>query len=398
MPRYHKLGQLPKKHHIQFRKPDGGLYAEELFSTIGFSGPMATMYHINLPTEVSSWEDKGSIKIQYLEDEPLRHRHFVTGKMKPHGDAVSGRIPLLGNNDLEWNQALVAEQMKTFFKNADGDEMLFIHDGEGELQTNFGTIDFRPGDYLVIPRGTIYRLEFKNLPVRMLAVVSYGPIDIPRRYRNEFGQLLEHAPYKERDIRPPDRLVTIDERKPHQVLIRARHRLTLYTYPYHPFDLIGWDGYVFPYAFSIHDFQPITGAIHMPPPIHQTFQGNGFVVCSFCPRMLDYHPDAIPVPYNHSNVDSDEVLYYCNDKFGSRRGIQEGSITLHPLGIPHGPQPGAVEASLGAKRTEELAVMVDTFHPFKLTKQAMEIEDGSYWESWRTKVDAAPGTSHMTGD
>ncbi len=398
MPRYHKLGQLPRKHHIQFRKPDGGLYAEELFSTIGFSGPMSTMYHIHLPTEVSSWEDRGSVKIEYLADEPLRHRHLKTGLMKPHGDAISGRVPLLGNQDLEWNQVYVAEQMETYFKNVDGDECLFIHDGEGVLETIYGNVDFRPGDYLVIPRGTIYRLNFNSLPVRMLAIVSYGPIEIPKRYRNNYGQLLEHAPYKERDIRPPHELITVDENKPHRVLIRARHRLTMYTYPYHPFDLVGWDGYVFPYAFSIHDFQPITGQIHMPPPIHQTFDGNGFVVCSFCPRMLDYHPEAIVVPYNHSNVDSDEVLYYCNDKFGSRRGIEEGSITLHPLGIPHGPQPGAVEASLGAKRTEELAVMVDTFHPFKITKAALQIEDGTYWESWRTMVTAPKGTPTITGD
>lgn len=398
MPRYHRLGQLPRKHHIQFRQPDGSLYAEELFSTIGFSGPMTTMYHIHLPTEVSGWEDKGSIKIEYLDDEPLRHRHLKTRQLKPHGNAVSGRIPLLGNQDLEWNQVYAAEQMDTYFKNADGDECLFIHDGEGVLETIFGSIDFRQGDYLVIPRGTIYRLNFKSLPVHMLAIVSYGPIEIPRRYRNHYGQLQEHAPYSERDIRPPHDLVTINERKEHKVLIRARHRLTLYTYPYHPFDLVGWDGYVFPFAFNINDFQPITGQLHMPPPIHQTFDGNGFVVCSFCPRMLDYHPEAIVVPYNHSNVDSDEVLYYCNDKFGSRRGIEEGSITLHPLGIPHGPQPGAVEASLGATRTEELAVMVDTFHPFKITKAALQIEDGTYWESWKTKVTAPQGTPTITGD
>lgn len=385
MPRYHRLGELPKKHHIQFRKPDGSLYAEELFSTIGFSGPMTTMYHTWLPTEVEKWEDRGPVALEYLEHEPLRHRHFKTRLMKPCGDPISGRVNLMGNQDLEWNQVYVDEPMETLYKNADGDEILFIHDGSGRLLTHLGTVDFRPGDYLVIPRGTIWRLDFDKLPVRMLAIVSYGPVGIPRRYRNELGQLLEHAPYKERDFRPPHELVTYTDRKPTDLLIRARNHYTLYTYPYHPFDIVGWDGYVFPYAFSIHDFQPITGMLHMPPPIHQTFDGNGFVVCSFCPRMLDYHPEAIVVPYNHSNVDSDEVLYYCNDKFGSRRGIEEGSITLHPLGIPHGPQPGAVEASLGAKYTEELAVMVDTFHPFKLTKAAAEIEDGTYWESWRAK-------------
>ncbi len=401
MPRYVSLGQLPRKHHVQFRKPDGGLYTEQLFSTRGFSGPMSTMYHINQPTEVSGWEDRGPIALDYLPDEPLRHRHLRTSGLKPMGDAISGRVPMMGNQDCEWHQLNVAEQMQTYFKNADGDEVLFIHDGEGTFESMFGTIDFHPGDYVVIPRGTIWKLNFNSLPVRMLTVVSYGPIEIPRRYRNELGQLLEHAPYSERDIRPPHDLATRDERTPTQVLIRARKRLTLYTYPYHPFDVVGWDGYVFPFAFSIHDFQPITGKLHMPPPIHQTFQGHGFVVCSFCPRMLDYHPDAVVIPYNHSNVDSDEVLYYCNDKFGSRRGIEEGSITLHPLGIPHGPQPGAVEASIGATKTEELAVMVDSFHPFKLTRNALEIEDPTYWESWKTgtpPVQAPQGTPQTTGD
>jgi homogentisate 1,2-dioxygenase len=381
------LGELPRRRHTQFRKPDGGLYAEQLFSTRGFSGPMSTLYHINLPTEVSSWEDFGSVAPTYLEDEPLRHRHLRTKALKPFGDAISGRIPLMGNQDVIWNQVRVADQMETFYKNADGDECLFIHDGSGTLESLFGSIAFEPGDYLVIPRGTIYKLNFKSLPVRMLALISFGPIEVPKRYRNDYGQLLEHAPYNERDIRPPDLLPVHSDSGPHTVLIRARNRLTMYTYPHHPLDVVGWDGYVFPFAFNINDFMPITGKLHMPPPIHQTFAGHNFVVCSFCPRLLDYHPDAVPVPYNHSNVDSDEVLYYVNDKFGSRKGIEEGSITLHPLGIPHGPQPGAVQASLGKKETEELAVMVDTFHPFKLTKQALELEDADYWKSWKTNTE-----------
>ncbi|MHB8636378.1 MAG: homogentisate 1,2-dioxygenase [Fimbriimonadaceae bacterium] len=383
MPRYVRLGELPRRRHTQFRRPDGGLYAEQLFSTRGFSGPTSTLYHRNLPTEVSTWEDAGSIAPQYLEDEPLRHRHLRTKALKPCGDAVTGRIPLMGNQDVIWHQACVAEQMSTFYKNADGDECLFVHDGKGTLESLFGTVQFVAGDYLVIPRGVIYKLTFDKLPVRLLALISFGPIEVPRRYRNEYGQLLEHAPYSERDLRPPTELPVHTEPGDHQILIRARNRLTLYTHPYHPLDVVGWDGYVFPYAFNINDFMPITGKLHMPPPIHQTFAGHNFVVCSFCPRMLDYHPEAVPVPYNHSNVDSDEVLYYVNDKFGSRRGIEEGSITLHPLGIPHGPQPGAVEASLGATKTEELAVMVDTFHPFKLTRHALELEDADYWKSWR---------------
>ncbi|MFN8219616.1 MAG: homogentisate 1,2-dioxygenase [Fimbriimonadales bacterium] len=385
MPRYHSLGELPKKHHIQFRKPDGGLYTEQLVSTHGFSGPMSTLYHINQPTEVLRWEDWGDAKVQYLDDEPLRHRHLRTSKMQPFGNAVTGRVPLMGNNDVVWNQVVVAEQMPYFYKDSEGDEILFMHDGSGVMESMYGNLRFAPGDYIVVPRGTIYKLTFDHLPARMIAIISHGMVDIPRRYRNAHGQLLEEAPFKERDIHPPTELVAHDRKGEFDVLIRARHRLTMYTYPYHPLDVVGWDGYVFPYTFNINDFQPIVGKVHLPPPIHQTFQGHNFVICSFCPRVLDFHPEAIVIPYNHSNVDSDEVLYYCNDKFGSRRGIEEGSITLHPLGLPHGPQPGAVEASIGATKTEELAVMLDTYYPLKLTPQSQEIEDPDYWKSWQIK-------------
>lgn len=343
---------------------------------------MSTLYHLNLPTAVAKWEDAGSVAPEYVADEPLRHRHLKTARLKPSGDAISGRLPMMGNQDVIWNQVYAAEQMSMYYKNADGDECIFIHDGEGTLESLFGSVEFVAGDYLIIPRGTIWKLNFKSLPVRMLALISFGPIELPRRYQNEFGQILEHAPYSERDFRPPTSLPIHTEPGEVQVMIRARNRHTLYTYPHHPLSVVGWDGFVYPYAFNINDFMPITGKLHMPPPIHQTFAGHNFVICSFCPRQLDYHPDAIKVPYNHSNVDSDEVLYYVNDKFGSRKGIEEGSITLHPLGIPHGPQPGAVEASMAATRTEELAVMVDTFHPFKLTKHALGIEDDSYWKSW----------------
>ena len=308
---------------------------------------------------------------------------------------------MMGNNDVVWANALVGGQMDYFYKNAEWDEVLFVHDGSGKLETMFGTVDFTPGDYLVIPRGTIWKITFDQLPVRLLVIESHGPVEIPKRYRNEYGQLLEHAPYQERDIRPPGELVTKDEKGTFEVLIKARNRYTKYTYNYHPFDIVGWDGYVFPFAFNINDFAPITGRLHMPPPIHQTFQAPGFVICSFCPRMLDWDPEAVPIPYNHSNVDSDEILYYCNDKFGSRKGIEEGSITIHPLGIPHGPQPGAVEASLGAKETKELAVMLDTFHPLNLTKNAATIEDEDYWRSWQANrtVEGGPqGVAHTTCD
>lgn len=382
--RYVALGEMPAKKHIQFRRPDGQLYTEQLFSTRGFDGPMSTMYHINMPTEVQSWEDLRSVAVEAAADEALRHRHLRTSKLQPKGDLISGRVPLMTNQDVTWHQLVVAEQMPHFYKNAEADEVIFVHDGSGVLESMYGDVTIKPGDYLVVPRGTIYRVVFDSLPVRCLVIESAGPISIPRRYRNEYGQMLEHAPYTERDFRPPHNLQTIDDRSEHVVLIKARNRLMKYVYPYHPFDIVGWDGYVYPYAFNINDFQPITGLIHMPPPIHQTFASPGFVICSFCPRKLDFHPDAIPIPYNHSNVDSDEVLYYVNDKFGSRKGIEEGSITLHPLGLPHGPQPGATEASLGHTETKELAVMLDTFRPLKMAKASADIEDPNYWKSWIT--------------
>lgn len=385
MPRYVQMGQVPPKRHVRFRKPDGGLYYEQVIGVHGFSGMESITYHINMPTRVAHWEPKGSVPLNFLEADPLRHRHLKTRLLKPCGDPVSGRVPLLGNADVIWQQVNAIDQMDYFFKNADGDELVFVHDGSGVLETMFGYIPYRPGDYLVIPRGTIYRLKMDTTPQRMIVIQAHSHIEIPKRYRNEYGQLLEHAPYCERDIRPPSELHTFDEKGEFKVLVRARNCHTEYLYDYHPFDVVGWDGYVYPWAFNISDFQPIVGTLHMPPPIHQTFQGQNFVVCSFCPRPLDFHPEAVPVPYVHSNVDSDEVLYYVNGKFGSRKGIEEGSITLHPLGIPHGPQPGVVEASLGATRTEEMAVMMDTFHPLKLTREALEIEDPTYWQSWKAQ-------------
>ncbi|MFN8140092.1 MAG: homogentisate 1,2-dioxygenase [Fimbriimonadales bacterium] len=383
MPRYVSLGKLPPKRHIAFRKPDGGLYSEQVLGVHGFSGIQSITYHINMPTRVAGWEPKGRIEPTYLEHEPLRHRHLKTMKMKPCGDPINGRIALMGNSDVVWHQVWAADQMDYFFKNADGDEVLFMHDGSGVLESMFGDVPYKPGDYIVIPRGTVYRVKMDSVPQRMLVIQSATHIETPKRYRNYYGQLLEHAPYCERDMHPPTELKTYDEKGDFKVLVRARGELTEYHYDYHPFDVVGWDGFVYPWTFNINDFSPITGKLHMPPPIHQTFEAGNYVICSFCPRMLDYHPDAIVVPYVHSNIDSDEVLYYVNGNFGSRKGIEEGSITLHPLGIPHGPQPGIAEASLGATRTEELAVMLDTFRPLYLTKEAVEIEDDSYWRSWK---------------
>lgn len=383
MPRYVQLGKIPPKKHIVFKKPDGSLYYEQLISIHGFSGICSTTYHINMPTRVAAFHPKGNVQPQYLEHEPLKHRHLKTAQMKPCGDPISGRVALMGNNDVVWQQVVAADQMEGYFKNADGDELIFMHDGSGTLESMYGKIPYRPGDYLVIPRGTIYRIVMDQVPQRMIAIQAFSHIEIPKRYRNAYGQLLEHAPFTERDIRPPAELETIDQKGSFKVLTQARGELTEYVYDYHPFDVVGWDGYVYPYAFNINEFSPITGKLHMPPPTHQTFEAHNFVVCSFCPRALDFHPEAVPVPYVHSNIDSDEVLYYVNDKFGSRKGIEVGSITVHPLGIPHGPQPGVVEASIGAQKTEELAVMLDTFHPLKLTKEAVQIEDDSYWKSWK---------------
>lgn len=385
--RYVRLGEMPRKHHTQFRQPDGTLYAEQLFGTRGFSGRSSTLYHVHLPTQVAAFKRLEDRRPQPIPDEMLRHRHLKTQGLEPKGNAVSGRIPLFFNSDVILAYAHTAEAMPYFFKNADGDEVLYIHEGSGRLESMFGTLPYGPGDYLVIPRGTIYRLVENHLGMRLFVMESFSPVEIPKRYRNEYGQLLEHAPYRERDIRVPETLETLHENGRHEVRILARGVMNAYYYDFHPFDIVGWDGYVYPWAFNINDYQPITGQIHMPPPTHQTFEGRNYVICSFVPRMLDYHPQAVPAPYNHSNIDSDEVIYYANDRFGSRRGIEEGSITLHPSGIPHGPQPGATEASLGVKQTTELAVMVDTFHPLHLTQQALGIEDPDYAFSWRKRSD-----------
>ena len=381
--RYVQLGDVPAKHHIQFKQPDGTLYKEQLFGIQGFSGRSSTMYHIHLPTCVSEIERIGERRLEAVPDDMLKHRHLKTRSFQAQGDAVSGRIPLCFNNDVILAYARPTDRMSYFFKNADGDEALYIHQGSGRLESMFGTLSYTSGDYLIIPRGTIYRLVEETVDTEIIVIESLSPIEIPRRYRNEYGQLLEHAPYRERDIRVPESLEPHREDGRYKVRILARGIFHDYYYDFHPFDIVGWDGYVYPWAFNINNFQPITGLIHMPPPIHQTFEARNYVICSFVPRMLDYHPDAVPVPYHHSNIDSDEVIYYANDKFGSRKGIEEGSVTLHPSGIPHGPQPGATEASIGAKETKELAVMVDTCHPLQITKQALEVEDPTYAMSWK---------------
>jgi homogentisate 1,2-dioxygenase len=383
MPYYHKLGEIPHKRHTQFRKPDGSLYSEQLFSTEGFSNDYSLLYHVYPPTQIIKTEKPVNIAPQVAEEKMLSHRSFEGFNIKAVNDYLESRIPVLVNNDVHIVLAAPRQSMEEyFFKNADADEMIFIHEGNGVLKTMYGELSFGYGDYLVIPRGTIYQISFKSEDNRLFIVESFSPIRFPKKYLSKNGQLLEHSPFCERDIRAPENLLTHDERG--DFLVRTRKRGIQYNIHYaaHPFDVIGWDGCCYPFAFSIHDFEPITGRVHQPPPVHQTFEANNFVVCSFCPRLFDYHPEAIPAPYNHSNIDSDEVLYYVDGDFMSRKNVTRGMITLHPAGIPHGPHPGAVEKSIGAKETRELAVMVDTFHPLMLTKQALDIENDNYVMSW----------------
>jgi homogentisate 1,2-dioxygenase len=383
MPYYHKMGEIPHKRHTQFRKPDGSLYSEQLFSTEGFSNDYSLLYHVYPPTQIIKTDKPVNVSPHVAEEKMLSHRSFEGFNIKPENDFLDSRVPVLVNNDVHIVLAAPRHSMEDyFFKNADADEMIFVHEGSGVLKTMYGELSFGYGDYLVIPRGTIYQVSFESEDNRLFIVESFSPIRFPKKYLSKNGQLLEHSPFCERDIRAPKNLVTHDEKG--DFLVRTRKKGIQYNIHYaaHPFDVIGWDGCCYPFAFSIHGFEPITGRVHQPPPVHQTFEANNFVVCSFCPRLFDYHPQAIPAPYNHSNIDSDEVLYYVDGDFMSRKNVTRGMITLHPAGIPHGPHPGAVEKSIGAKETKELAVMVDTFHPLMLTKEALDIENDNYVMSW----------------
>lgn len=384
MPHYYSLGEIPRKRHVQFRKPDGGLYAEQLFSTEGFSSNYSLLYHLYPPTQIIKAEEPVDVSPVAATDNILKHRSFSGFKVAPEADYLKSRKVVLFNNDVH---LLLAAPQKgltdnVFYKNADTDEVLFIHEGTGTLRTQYGQLSFKYGDYVVIPRGTIYQIDFDTPDNRLFIIESFSPITFPKRYLSKYGQLLEHSPVCERDIIKPTNLETIDRKG--EFLIKVKKKGLLYPiwYGTHPFDVVGWDGCEYPYILSIHDFEPITGRVHQPPPVHQTFDANNFVICSFVPRLFDYHPQAIPAPYNHSNIDSDEVLYYVDGDFMSRKHVERGMITLHPAGIPHGPHPGAVEKSIGAKETKELAVMVDTFHPLKLAKDAVAIEDDRYISSW----------------
>ncbi len=382
---YHSLGQIPNKRHTQFRKPDGTLYHEELFSTEGFSNAYSLLYHCNAPTQIVQTGEPYSIAPKVIHDKQLKHRSLKGFRIEPEDDYLASRKPVLVNDDCRIILAAPRKSMTDyFFKNADADEMIFIHKGSGALHSIYGKLRFEYGDYVVVPRGTVYQLHFDTPDNRLFIVESSGPIVPPKRYRNAFGQFEEHAPYCERDIRKPQQLETHDAQGEFLFYIKKQDVVYPYYYLNHPFDVVGWDGYVYPYAFSIHQFEPITGRVHQPPPVHQTFDGRNFVVCSFVPRLYDYHPQAIPAPYNHSNIDSDEVLYYVDGDFMSRKHVEQGMITLHPGGIPHGPHPGTLEKSIGAKETRELAVMVDTFRPLKMTEYAAGIEDADYFRSWLT--------------
>lgn len=383
MPIYHKLGQIPPKRHTQFRKPNGDLYYEQLFGTVGFDGMSTNSYHEQRPTQVREIRSQYSVAPKIAKSNNIQSYKLRGFDVAPQDDFLESRKIVLTNADL--HIVLAAPRKSTtdyFYKNTDSDEMIFVHQGSGKLRTIYGNLDFKYGDYLIIPRGMIYKIDFDTEENRLFIVESHSPIYTPKQYRNWFGQLLEHSPFCERDIRRPEELETYNEKGDFIIKVKKKDEIFEMVYATHPFDVIGYDGFNYPYAFSIHDFEPITGRIHLPPPVHQTFETNAFVVCSFVPRLYDYHPQSIPAPYNHSNIDADEVLYYVDGDFMSRNDVKPGNISLHPAGIPHGPHPGAVERSIGKKETLELAVMVDTFKPLMVTEEAMKIADDDYFKSW----------------
>jgi homogentisate 1,2-dioxygenase len=383
MPFYHKLGNIPPKRHTQFKKAAGGFYYEQLFGTIGFDGMSSLLYHVHRPTQVKQVKDPVNMWPTIAVEKNIKSYMLNTWMATPTADFLESREPLFVNKDVIVGVAAPTQSLtQYFYKNADSDEMLFIHQGKGTLRTFLGNIPFEYGDYLIIPRGMIYQIDFETKENRIFYAESKHPIYTPKRYRNHFGQLLEHSPFCERDIKLPQNLETHDEQGEFTIKIKKQDALHELVYASHPFDVVGWDGYNFPYGFSIHNFEPITGRVHQPPPVHQTFHTDAFVICSFCPRLYDYHPLSIPAPYNHSNIDSDEVIYYVDGDFMSRNNVDKGYISLHPGGIPHGPHPGAMERSIGKTSTEELAVMIDTFRPLMVTTNALKMDDGKYYKSW----------------
>lgn len=383
MPRYHSLGKIPPKRHTVFKDAEGHFLYEELFGTIGFDGMSTLLYHTQRPTQVKEIVASYSVAPEIAVQKNMRSISLRGFEVPPVDDYLKSRIPILVNGDCQISLAAPKKSLTGYFyKNTDADEVIFVHRGSGKLRTMLGNIDFEYGDYLVIPRGMICQIDFDSEDNRLFIVESRSPVYTPKRYRNWFGQHLEHSPFCERDIHPPSELETYNEEGDFMMKVKKQDTIHEYIYAAHPFSVVGWDGYNFPYKFSIHDFEPITGRVHLPPPIHQTFETAGFVICSFVPRLYDYHPQAVPAPYNHSNIDSDEVLYYVDGDFMSRNNIEKGHVTLHPAGIPHGPHPGAMERSIGKKETKELAVMVDTFKPLMVTEAAMKLADNDYYKSW----------------
>ena len=386
MPRYHKLGNIPPKRHTIHRSQDGKFYYEELFGTIGFDGMSSLIYHTHRPTQVKNILKSYDVKPKIAIENNMKSLMLKGFQVKPENDYLESRKCILINNDCQIVLAAPKKSLNNYFyKNTDSDEVIFVHKGSGKLRTFLGNINFGYGDYLVIPRGVIYQIDFDSSDNRLFIVESKSPVYSPKRYRNWFGQLLEHSPYCERDIHPPHELETFNDKGEYLIKVKKQDTIHEYIYAAHPFSAVGWDGYNYPYKFSIHDFEPITGRVHQPPPVHQTFETNSFVICSFVPRLFDYHPKAIPAPYNHSNIDSDEVIYYVDGDFMSRNNVDKGFISLHPAGIPHGPHPGSMEKSIGMKETLELAVMVDTFKPLMVTEEALKIDDGKYYKSWLNK-------------
>ncbi|MGW0431943.1 homogentisate 1,2-dioxygenase domain-containing protein [Micromonospora sp. NPDC003197] len=389
MPYYRSVGEVPRKRHTQFRQPDGSLYAEELMGQEGFSSDSSLLYHRHLPTAIVAAEEFTPPTWSRVPNLPLKPRHLRTHKLDGGtADPVLGRQYLLANDDVRIAY-VVADQPSVLYRNAIGDECLYLEAGTARIESTFGVLDAVAGDYVIIPTSVVHRIvPTGDAPVRLLAIEANGHVGPPKRYLSVRGQFLEHSPYCERDVRGPAEPLLVDDTDV-EVYVRHRQGWTRHVYANHPFDVVGWDGHLYPWAFSIHDFEPITGRVHQPPPAHQTFQGPNFVICSFVPRKVDYHPLAIPVPYNHHNVDSDEMLFYTGGNYEARRGsgIGQGSISLHPSGFTHGPQPGAVERSIGAEFFDELAVMVDTFRPLDLCEPALACEDTGYAWTW-----SRPGT------
>jgi homogentisate 1,2-dioxygenase len=385
MPHYRTLGQIPPKRHTVFRQPSGELYAEQLMGSDGFSGPASLLYHTYPPTRVLGTKTLRAVTLEEEPDTTLRMRHFHLGEVPESQSPSLDRTPVLFNGDVVVSVVRPTQTDEHFYRNGQGDEVVYVSEGSGRLESEFGTLAYRSGDYVVVPRGVLHRFVRNDESARMLIFESASRVRFPNRYMTHEGQLMEHAPYCERDLRGPTELETYNESGEFRVVVKQRNLLTEVTLDHHPLDVVGWDGCYYPYALSIHDFEPITGSLHQPPPVHQTFAADGFVMCSFVPRLFDFHPDAVPAPYNHANVMSDEVLFYANDEFMSRKGIAYGSLTVHPAGIPHGPHPGRAEASIGKQRTDELAVMIDTFRPLHVTRQATAVEDADYGRSWVTE-------------